>query len=82
MNAEAVGIIIGFIFGIIYTSCPKTWKSTHQCTGSVNIIRFGAGPSGLMRTLGQYMLGSGATFGFVVSFEAVVDWVTDHWGIC
>ncbi|KAG7047049.1 hypothetical protein JMJ77_0015266 [Colletotrichum scovillei] len=31
--------------------------------GSVNIMRYGAGPNGIMRTLGQYMLGSGATFG-------------------
>jgi hypothetical protein len=36
-------------------------------TGSVNIMRYGAGPNGVMRSLGQYMLGSGATFGFVFS---------------
>lgn len=36
--------------------------------GSVNIMRYGAGPNGVMRTLGQYMLGSGATFGYAVPF--------------
>ena len=27
-------------------------------------MRYGAGPSGPMRTLAQYMIGSGATFGY------------------
>lgn len=46
VGREAVGLIIGFIFG------------------ATNIIRFGPGPNGMMRTLGQYMLGSAATFGY------------------
>lgn len=31
--------------------------------GGFNIIKYGGGVNGPMRTLGQYMLGSGATFG-------------------
>lgn len=38
---------------------------TERLLGSVNIMRYGAGPNGVMRTLGQYMMGSGATFGLV-----------------
>ncbi|PSS12485.1 hypothetical protein M430DRAFT_73264, partial [Amorphotheca resinae ATCC 22711] len=44
-----MGGTVGVIIGFIF--------------GSVNIMRYGAGPNGVMRSLGQYMLGSGATFG-------------------
>ena len=44
---------VGLIIGFIF--------------GATNIIRFGPGPNGMMRTLGQYMLGSGATFGYLES---------------
>ncbi|GAB7345992.1 hypothetical protein MBLNU457_4767t1 [Dothideomycetes sp. NU457] len=53
-HREAVGLIIGFIFG------------------ATNIIRFGPGPNGMMRTLGQYMLGSAATFGFFMSIGTTI----------
>jgi hypothetical protein len=32
--------------------------------GVVTIFQYGAGPNGVMRTLGKYMVGSGATFGY------------------
>jgi hypothetical protein len=61
----AVGVIIGFIFG-------RSTNSFRFCSiltakGTVNIMRYGAGPNGVMRTLGNTMLGSGAAFGSVVS---------------
>jgi hypothetical protein len=59
---SAVGVIIGFIFGaLIPLSCRS--EPANIVKGSVNIMRYGAGPNGVMRTLGQFMLGSGATFG-------------------
>jgi hypothetical protein len=48
-----------------------------RTTGGVNIIRFGAGPNGLTRTLGQYMVGSAATFGYVI-FGLATGNVTDR----
>jgi hypothetical protein len=38
-------------------------------TGTVTIFNYGAGPNGVMRTLGKYMLGSGATFGYALSLR-------------
>jgi len=45
-----ISLAVGLVIGFIF--------------GATNIIRFGPGPNGMMRTLGQYMLGSAATFGY------------------
>lgn len=45
----------------------KTKLGVGLCIGLIfgitNIVRFGPGPNGFLRTLGQYMAGSAATFG-------------------
>ncbi|KAL6713613.1 subunit of TIM23 translocase complex [Lecanora helva] len=49
---------------------------TFLIAGSYNIMKYGGGPSGPARTLGQYMLGSGATFGYDANNE--YDGFTPH----
>ncbi|KFH47540.1 hypothetical protein ACRE_016090 [Hapsidospora chrysogenum ATCC 11550] len=53
-----MGGTVGCIIGFIF--------------GTVNIFRYGAGTNGIMRTLGQYMAGSGATFGFFMGIGSVI----------
>ncbi|TVY26191.1 Protein MGR2 [Lachnellula hyalina] len=53
-----MGSTVGVIIGFIF--------------GSVNIMRYGAGPNGVMRSLGQYMVGSGATFGFFMAIGSTI----------
>ena len=55
---------MGFIFGMSITALQTRLTIAHRPLGGFNIMRYGAGPNGPMRTLGQYMLGSGATFGY------------------
>ena len=64
---------MGFIIG---KTCPDNIKMNNCCTyfvlGTVTIFQYGAGQNGVMRTLGKYMLGSGATFGYVAVHSALL----------
>ncbi|KAF2738447.1 hypothetical protein EJ04DRAFT_428998 [Polyplosphaeria fusca] len=53
-----MGGSVGLIIGFIF--------------GFTNIVRFGPGPNGMLRTLGQYMVGSAATFGFFMGIGTTI----------
>ncbi|KAF2022304.1 hypothetical protein BU24DRAFT_458170 [Aaosphaeria arxii CBS 175.79] len=53
-----MGGSVGLIIGFIF--------------GFTNIVRYGPGPNGMLRTLGQYMMGSAATFGFFMAIGTTI----------
>ncbi|KAF2421808.1 hypothetical protein EJ08DRAFT_641255 [Tothia fuscella] len=59
-----MGGSVGLIIGFIF--------------GATSIVRFGPGPNGMLRTLGQYMAGSAATFGFFMSIGTTIRTETER----
>ncbi|KAJ4613059.1 subunit of TIM23 translocase complex, variant 3 [Exophiala dermatitidis] len=53
-----MGGTVGGIMGFIY--------------GTVTIFQYGAGQAGVMRTLGKYMVGSGATFSVFMGIGSLI----------
>lgn len=58
---------MGFIIGKESPRSNQDASVNRQASGTVTIFQYGAGPNGVMRTLGKYMLGSGGMFGYVSS---------------
>lgn len=67
---------MGFIFGKALDAESAGAFGADTLIGTVNIFRYGAGSQGIMRTLGQYMGASGATFGFVYTY-VLFTWMLD-----
>ncbi|KAL9114904.1 MAG: hypothetical protein Q9227_001147 [Pyrenula ochraceoflavens] len=70
MMGSTVGAIMGFIYGLPISK--GVMKLLFTSVGTVTIFQYGAGPNGVMRTIGKYMLGSGATFGVFMSVGSVI----------